>query len=177
MSETEKTSLSRRALLQTAAWTVPAVAVAAAAPMASASGEEPPIDPSYTPGTFCKHPGNPKYYHAVFCFKNTTAEDITITLGSMVVNGIARQANFSHNDTATPTYTIPANTELCLYVDAGLYDDSANGEATVFFTYPYGGMTNEGQVSTSGTNNLPPCSNIGQPTDTPPHSPDGPSAP
>jgi len=39
MSETEKTSVSRRALLQTAAWTVPAVAVAAAAPFASASGE------------------------------------------------------------------------------------------------------------------------------------------
>ncbi len=162
---------------------MPVVAVASAAPAMAASG---PIHPSFTPGTFCKHPGNPKWYHAVFCFRNTSDEDIKVTVLDLDVNGIVRDAKFSVNNALTDDYTVQGNTTACLYVDAGLYDNSANGAATLTFSYVYGGLTIPGSVS-GGTivdKSLPPCgsgadpSDPKQPSDDPPHSSSGPvSAP
>jgi len=167
----------RRAIVKGAAWATPAVMVAAAAPTAAASA---PIIPSFTPGTFCKHPGNPKYYHAVFCFKNTTAAAITVTLGTLTIGTLVRNA-ITSSAGLSPSFTVAANTTRCMYVDAGLYPNSANGGATLTFSYPFGTGTISDSIS-GGTivdSNLNPCGTGNgdgstQPSGDPPHATTGP---
>lgn len=159
MNDTQSLGVSRRTLAKGAAWTVPAVAVVAAAPAYAKSGE--PVVPSYTPGSFCNHPGNPKYYHARFCFKNTSDTAITVTFVRMNVNG-------ENRDVVQPlTLEIAARKECCSNVDAGLFANSANGYATLYFRYVYMGQTINGTVRTTDNNNIPPCHTVGQPKDDP----------
>ena len=152
-------TVTRRTVLRGAAWSLPVIAVAVATPFASASttggpggtpgtGGTAPIVPSYQTGSFCKHPGNPKYYHGTFTFENTTSAPIVLALTSMLVNGQSRAAKFSVNKNLVSAYTVPAKTKISLYVDAGLFDDSANGTATLSFTYAVGGATRTAVWST-----------------------------
>lgn len=152
--------VSRRTVVKGAAWAVPAIAVASSVPAMAASG---PIIPRPA-GNACKHPGEPKYYHFTFCFNNTSAQSITISLNYMVVNGITGPNTFP------ASVTVPAGTELCFYVDSGLYDNSANGLATLYFSYPYLGNTINGTVSTMA-NDLPPCGTGADPCDNPKENP------
>lgn len=73
MTDLNKSGLSRRTLAKGAAWTAPAIAIAAAAPMASASPV--PLDCVATSfsGTSCKEPGskNGWAYNLSVCFQNT----------------------------------------------------------------------------------------------------------
>lgn len=177
-------TLTRRTVIRGAAWSLPVIAVAVATPFASAStnggtdggtpgtGGTTPIVPSYQTGSFCKHPGNPKYYHGTFFFENTTSAPITLALTSMLVNGQSRAAKFSANNRLVSTYTVPAKTKIGLYVDAGLFDDSANGTATLSFTYDDAGKARSGSV-TAPLGSLPPCS--GDVKGTPAHSHSGPA--
>ncbi|VXB76216.1 conserved exported hypothetical protein [Microbacterium sp. 8M] len=193
----EPRAITRRTVVRGAAWSLPVIAMAAAAPLANASGTTAPggetgtpgeqipgggtgtpgtgtptaIVPTYQPGTFCKHPGNPKYYHGTFAFENTTSAPITVVLGSMVVNRLARGAKFSVGGRLTSSYTVPAKKKVALYVDAGLFDDSANGTATLSFAYVDAGVTRNGTV-TAPLGSLPPCS--GDAKATPAHSHSGP---
>jgi len=78
---TEQTAgISRRTIAKGAAWAVPVVAVAAAAPAMAASGGP----PTFTPGTACKNPGNscavhPKGYTLPFTVTNSSPRTIYIT--------------------------------------------------------------------------------------------------
>ena len=180
-------TITRRTLVRGAAWSLPVIAVAVATPLASASATGAPdggagtgtpgtgspaaVVPTYQPDTFCKHPGNPKYYHGTFAFENTTSAPITVVLGSMVVNGTSRSAKFSVGGRLTSSYTVPAKRKVALYVDAGLFDDSANGTATLSFAYVDAGITRNGSV-TAPLGSLPPCS--GDVKGTPAHSHSGP---
>ncbi|MHA3837617.1 hypothetical protein ACXR8F_18005 [Terrabacter sp. AAH1] len=181
MTQTDSSAapgVRRRAVVKGAAWATPAVMVAAAAPTAAASA---PIVPSFTPGTFCKHPGEPKYYHAVFCFHNTTQSAIVVTLGTLTVGSTSKPATVSVNGSQTNSFTVTAGQNLCLYVDAGLFSTSANGGAVLTFSYPFGGTTQTGSIS-GGTivdANLNPCGTgngivSDQPKDDPPHATSGP---
>jgi hypothetical protein len=168
----------RRAVVKGAAWATPAVMVAAAAPTAAASA---PIIPSFTPGTFCKHPGEPKYYHAVFCFQNTTLAPITVTLGTLSVGATAKPAFVSVGGAQTNSFVVNASSSRCMYVDAGLFSTSANGGAVLTFSYPFGGSTQNGSISggTIADTNLNPCGTgngivSDQPKQDPPHPTSGP---
>lgn len=79
----------------------------------------------------------------------------------MNVNGVSR------NVVQPGTLTIAEGQECCVNVDAGVYGDSANGSATLYFEYDYAGSTIPGSVSTTDNNNLPNCHNVGQPKDDP----------
>lgn len=176
MTQTDSSAVPRvrrRAVVKGAAWATPAVMVAAAAPTAAASA---PIIPSFTPGTFCKHPGNPKYYHAVFCFKNTTLAPITVTLGQMVINTESLQGRVSISNAFATSFVVNASSTRCMYVDAGEFSNSANGSAVLNFSYPFGGSTLTGSIAggTIADSSLPPCKQIGQPDEDPPHKNSGP---
>jgi hypothetical protein len=181
MTQTDSSAaprVRRRAVVKGAAWATPAVIVAAAAPTAAASA---PIIPSFTPGTFCKHPGNPKYYHAVFCFRNTTLSPITVSLGVMTINSESFQANVSIGNAFATSFVVDGGQTRCVYVDAGEFSSSANGAAILNFSYPFGTGTNTGSVSggTVADANLNPCGTgsgavVGQPGDNPPHPTSGP---
>ncbi|KJL23952.1 hypothetical protein [Microbacterium azadirachtae] len=181
----EQRGLSRRTVVRGAAWSLPVIAMAVAAPLASASttgvpgggastpgtGGRTPLVPSYQAGSFCKHPGNPKYYHGTFSFENTTAAPLTIVLGSFLVNGQAREAKFSAGGRLTSSYTVPPKKKVALYVDAGLFTDSANGTATLSFAYSDAGVARTGSV-TAPLGKLPPCA--GDVKGTPAHAHSGP---
>ena len=161
--ESERTHVTRRTVARGLAWSVPVVAVVSAAP---AFASTPPPLVVTQQGNACKHPGNPKFYHFTFCFKSNFAT--TVTLLRMVVNG-------QTGDTIFPTTVIvPAGTEVCKYVDAGLFGNSANGQAELFYSYVVSGTTTVIQASfKTQVNDLPVCGTPGDasgaPNDSPPH--------
>lgn len=173
---TQPSGVSRRTVTKAMAWAVPVIAVASPVPAFAASK---PIIPGFAGGTFCKHPGNPKYYHALLTFRNTTAASIVVTLNTLAVGADVRPARFSSGGALVATYTIPATTTLCLYVDSGLFPNSANGAAIFTFSYPgSGGLV---QIGTGNVDDgdLPPCgtgadpSNPKQPSGDPAHASSG----
>lgn len=105
----EPTPPSRRSLVKGAAWAVPAVVAAAAAPALAAS----PLCLTATfGGNSCKQPGNGNNYgyRLIICFSNRCNVSITITVTQVAAN--------TGNAVVTPvnqTITIPANaTNVCL---------------------------------------------------------------
>ncbi|MCT1458287.1 hypothetical protein M3G03_01795 [Aestuariimicrobium sp. p3-SID1156] len=77
--------LSRRTLAKGAAWSVPVVAVAGAAPAYASSPTKPVIEVSVVPGSGYKQPGNKckpifKGYRVSFNLKNTGNTQATLTL-------------------------------------------------------------------------------------------------
>lgn len=181
MTQTDSSAaprVRRRAVVKGAAWATPAVMVAAAAPTAAASA---PIIPSFTTGTFCKHPGNPKYYHGVFCFRNTTLSAITVTLGNMTVGATVKPAFVSLSTGISSSFSVPANSTRCMYVDGGKFGTSENGTAIVDFSYPSGTTTISDTIQggTVAGDNLNPCGTgngavADQPGQNPPHATSGP---
>ena len=167
----------RRAIVKGAAWATPAVMVAAAAPTAAAS---PVIVPTFSPGTFCKHPGNPKFYHLVICFENNSASIVPVTLDTLAIGATVKPAFVSIGGAQTQSFTVAAGQSRCLYVDAGTYDNSANGAAVLEFSYIFGGATVQDQLvgGTITDSALNPCGTgaaSAQPTDNPPHPSSGPT--
>jgi hypothetical protein len=170
------TKISRRTVARGVAWSAPIAAVAYAAPAFAAS--PPPV--IVTPcGSACKHPGigqNKKTYHFTFCFQtNQVLVGATVTLDSMTIEG----GGASENKPVTPTsVTLAPGGATCIYVDAVEFNDSQNGQATLFFHYALAsapGTQVNGQVSTS-INSLPPCGTGADPGNNPklwPHAPTG----
>lgn len=138
--------ISRRTVAKGIAWTAPAVAVAGAAPAFATSSSNCVGAACVTlSGNVCKHPGEPKYYHFEVCFTNT-GPAVKVTFTEMIINGISRS-------TIPTTYMIPANvTNSCIVIDAGLYDNSANGASELKFTI------GDTPGSATGTfNDINPC--------------------
>lgn len=163
MTTENSSGISRRTIVKGAAWAVPAVAVAGAAPAVAVS---PPIIPTPA-GNACKHPGNPKWYHFTFCFENTSATSITVNMVSMIVNGVTGA------QVLPASVVVPANSTVCSYIDGGLFADSANGTATLNISYTYLSQTVTDDVTTS-FNDIPPCGTgadpCPNPKDDPPHA-------
>lgn len=152
--------VTRRTIAKGAAWTVPAVVVAAPAASAATSG---PVIPSFDPGTFCKHPPT-NQYHGGFCFNNTSDESITITFTEFAVDGNLNGTFTVIPGAITPaTLTVGAGVECCIQVDSANAGSMANGQARLSFSYPYGGDTVRASVKTEVTNDLPPCDNVDEP--------------
>lgn len=101
-------NISRRRVVAGAAWTVPAVMVASAAPAVAAS--KPCLTASFG-GDSCKWPGsnNAWGYKLQICFTNTCDSDVEIYVNYVQAN--TGQAPVQQVD---KTLTVPANTTACL---------------------------------------------------------------
>lgn len=150
---------SRRTLVKGAAWSVPVVAVAGAAPAMAASQ---PIVVQPLPGSACKYGGNScehgfQAYRFTFCFSNGSDEAITVSLDNM------RFADGRSKAPLPATVTVPANTaNYCIYVIADNMGNSSNGQGFLDYSYTYDGENLNGSVQT-GANDLPPCENCAPP--------------
>jgi len=141
-------NISRRTVAKGAAWSVPVIAVGAAAPAYAVSGGIFQLN-----GNGCKLPGNSNSTFKGYAFKlsavNNTNADITITIDAIDLNGDdLGMVVFVDFDGAgncevigTDTLTIPANTSLNnLAVLTENAASSANGTLTVTYTI-LGGAT------------------------------------
>jgi len=149
---------SRRTIVAAAAWSVPVIAVASAAPAMAAS----PGVITFDPGQACKHPGQSQQpfnqdYHFVIRVKNTTGSDVTVTITQMLIDG--QPVNFSvgagvlPSNMAPKTFVVPASAgaagqEFIIHGDG---TNSAN--TSVQITYTYAGV--EGQQT--GVASVSPC--------------------
>ena len=167
------TRISRRTVTRGVAWSAPIAAVAYAAPAFAASQ---PV--RVTPcGSACKHPGanNTKTYHFTFCFAtNTALVGNTVNLVSMTIVGGGSPETFPVVPTSVTVFT---SGPTCIYVDAPGFSDSANGTATLNFSYATTdepGVTITDSVSTE-FHGLPPCGTGADPGNNPqlPHTPQG----
>ena len=147
--------VSRRTLARGAAWSVPAVAVAAAAPAYAASGA---IEIS-TVYTSCKHSGEgnndyPKAYHIQFVIANPSSAPVTFTLPGLVLLDLDDSA--SSNPACVPgsgdstagqslTVTVPANT-AGYHVVVHYY---SNNSANVLISFSYSHTSPAGPVTQS----------------------------
>jgi hypothetical protein len=158
----ERGGIRRRTVLAGAAWSVPVIAVASAAPAMAAS---PPVIVTFD-GFACKHPGasgtpgDPsgslfKNYHFDLTVENTTNTAVTVDIVSFTVNGVT--AGTITSVPAEPIDVAPGgSTEF--YVHVGPFADSANAEAVICYTYtPEGGEVSEVFCTSSGPLNTPPC--------------------
>ena len=119
---------NRRTVVKGAAWAVPAVAVAAAAPAMAAS----PCLTAEFLGDSCKQPGsgNDFGYRLQICFTNTCNREITITVTEVAAN-VGNPVVLAVNQ----TITIPANAEdVCLPNDVLYCSNSSANFINVSFT-------------------------------------------
>lgn len=148
---TEQTRIPRRTIARGVAWSTPVVAVAVAAPMASASGEPVVID--FDKSTGCKIPGSSqgglcyvKGYVLFATIINTTAQSATVTINSMTVGGVPNcVVGVSDIDTscgttfAGKTFTIGAGATRKVAIFSNASTDSSSTTISVNFTYNVGG--------------------------------------
>lgn len=137
---------TRRTLVKGAAWSVPVVAMAGAAPAMAASGPD-VID--WEISSACKIPGNS---HGNLCydkgyvlwaeFENPLATDLTITITGVTVGGIPRcivgLADTKVSCTAplgTQTFTIPAGGTRSIGIYTNASTDSSSTTVVVTFDY------------------------------------------
>lgn len=150
-------SLNRRTVIKGAAWSVPVIMVASAAPALASS----PLDIEITGvGTTCKHSGEgannlyPKGYHIEFVFRNISDETITFTLPGLVssTSGDMTSDPGNVNEPANPNtagnpisdIVIPPNTAAMTWVVH--YYDSESSNRTISFNYTYQGATLSGTL-------------------------------
>jgi len=150
-----KKGVSRRTVVVGTAWAVPAIVVASAAPAMALSG------PVTFTGVGCKSPGGQKIY--VFQLSVTNDNNVALQLNStsLVINGVT-------GPTVCPASgTIGPHSTQLITIAGGLFADSANGTATLNYTFgPVGGPFVASSAST-GFNNLPPLQNPACPLNIP----------
>jgi hypothetical protein len=141
--------IKRRTIAKGAAWTVPVVSLAAAAP-AYAASEPVTVVPC---GVACKHPGNAnsKTYHFTFCF-STNSELVggVVHLDGMTVNGVRRSVS-------PTTVSVSPGAGDCYYVDASGFGNSANGMGTLSYHYTVVGDERVDATVMTNANSLPTC--------------------
>jgi hypothetical protein len=130
MQEIVKSGVSRRAIVKGAAWTVPAIAVAAAAPAIAAT----PLV-TFAIGLACKHPGNPKHYHFNLEVTNNGSVTTTVTITSAVFDPSAASDPLVTISTLPGPFTIGAHQTVCIVVDSDLTQASSNGTLIVSYDY------------------------------------------
>lgn len=184
----ERSGINRRTVMKGAAWSVPVVLVASAAPAMASSR---PIEITGV-ALSCKHPGEggsndyPKGYHILFNFKNTSNEAITFTLpgwvltnaGDHLTSDPAQVPNSGETSPGNPIsdIVIPANTASKQWVVH--YYSNNSSALTIFMTYSYAGSTLSGTITdqfsiigntcqSQGVSNQHPCSSVTVPACSP----------
>lgn len=149
MQDSLKSGVSRRTVVAGAAWTVPAIVVASAAPAMAAT----PVV-TIGVGVACKHPGNPKHYHFNLTVTNNGGITTTVTITEITLVPTSGQ---------TVTFVEPAPFDIaakgtkCVVVDSDLTANSSNGTLVVSYDY----TTESGTQSFTAAidvGELPPCS-------------------
>jgi hypothetical protein len=157
MQDSLKSGVSRRTVVAGAAWTVPAIVVASAAPAMAAT----PIV-TIGIGVGCKHPGNPKRYHFNLLVTNNGGTTTTVTITDIVLLPTSGQ-NVTFPDPVP--FDVGAKQTECIVVDSNLTTNSANGTLQVSYDYTTESGT-ESFVAAIDASSLPPCSQFDIP-DTP----------
>jgi hypothetical protein len=123
---------SRRAVVRTGVWAVPAVATVAAAPaFASESNQPPPITISST-GDVCKLPGDGQHtkdYRFTLYFTNTTNTELCFVLGSFQFKDQTKAPSPDNGCVPANTSNYPLQFTLFDYNDS-----SSNPTATIPYT-------------------------------------------
>ena len=147
---------SRRTLVKGAAWSVPVVAVAGAAPAMATS---PPEIIDWDQSSACKIPGNARGYcynkgYVLWgTFTNPTGNDLTVSITGVTVGGyprcivgLADMAVSCNTSMGTTTFDIAAGETRQIAIYTNSSTDSASTEVTVAFDYAA-----TGQPAQSGT--------------------------
>lgn len=155
----ERAGVSRRTVMKGAAWSVPVVMVATAAPAMAYSG---PIQFS---GTACKHSGASdgndvkQDYHFEFTVTVPSGPCVNVTINSVAIGGVngfaycvGAQCASSGGDATTGSVDLgclsPGSHSYVLHVDD---DNSANTSVDIYYTY--GGVSGQAQ----GVTGVSPC--------------------
>lgn len=177
---TTKKTVSRRAVAGGIAWSVPAIALASAAPAAATS---PLIDVELSTGNACKYPGNGPgdMFHAYrfpLTVKNITGETVcvTITSGYVIFTGQTQPAGsagwysqpprYNPENSGTPapsSVCIPAGGSVTIYYIINRTGSSGNTSGTAYGSFLATGQSTGRQSEASASTtfpNLPPCSDL-----------------
>lgn len=146
MAEEIKFGVSRRTLAKGAAWTVPAVAVAAAAPAYAKSGV--PIVIDFDNASACKIPGKSMGYcynkgYVLWAeFDNTSAIAVEVTITGMTVGGVSQcivgvvdYTSSCNTALSSNTFTVPANGTRYIGIYSNASSDSGSDIVAVSFDY------------------------------------------
>ena len=180
MTDKNSAGISRRTLAKGVAWTVPAVAMTAAAPAYATSPNEPPVGPDIASSSGCKWPGEGhsntklnKGFRIYIPFENNTDQTVTVKItGYALTAGGACPRDFETHDSPGS----PADLEFNLLPGATRdfwitwHDDQSGNEKTLTVTYtvtaPDGTLLGTYSVPVSKSFNKT-CSGIPEPTVSP----------
>lgn len=156
MQDSLKSGVSRRTVVAGAAWTVPAIVVASAAPAMAAT----PIV-TIGAGIACKHPGNgdTKHYHFNLIIKNNGGSTTTVTITEILLIPTSGQ-NVTFTEPAP--FDLAAHTSICIPVDSDITANSSQGTLRVTYSYTENGQV-IGFVTAIDVGSLPPCQPLGIP--------------
>jgi hypothetical protein len=158
MQDIMKSGVSRRTVVKGAAWTVPAIAVAAAAPAIAAT----PLV-TFAVGLACKHPGNPKHYHFNLDVTNNGSVTTTVTITSAVFDPSAASDPTVTITNLPDPFTIGAHDTVCIVVDSDLTQASSNGTLIVSYDFTDENGVTQHFVAALDVSSLPPCQTLGIP--------------
>ncbi len=143
MRASKSGGISRRTVTRGMAWTVPAVAVASAAPAFGVTSPPPVVAGQC--GIACKHPGlnQNKTYHLTFCFTaNQEVDGGIVHLDNLTAGADSVQA-YSGGILDT-TVSVVANDTVCYYIDGPGFTESSTDLVTLTFHYEVGGVPYDG---------------------------------
>lgn len=129
MQDILKSGISRRTVVKGAAWSVPTVVVAGAAPAYAAT----PVV-TVNASLACKHPGagDEKRYHFNLTVTNNGGITTTVTITSIVlVPTSGQKVTFP----AVSPFDVPAHGSECIVVDSNITTNSSNGTLMVSYDY------------------------------------------
>lgn len=153
--------ISRRTLAAGAAWSVPVIAVASAAPAYALSGGILTLT-----GTACKLPGNSQSIYKGYAFglvvNNTMPVSVLVEITSVFRNSdnlgnvTVQRTNPPTCTNLTDTFTVPANTSYNAIIYTQGANNSSNGTITVNYDYTPSGDPTASATATAAFNSAPP---------------------
>ena len=148
--------VSRRTVVAGAAWSVPAVVVASAAPAMAAT----PIV-TVGSGVACKHPGaaDEKHYHFNLIVTNNGGTTTTVTITNIILDPTSGQ-NVQFDEPAP--FDVAAHDSACMPVDSQITTNSSQGTLIVDYDYTTESGT-ESFTAAIDVGSLPPCKPQGIP--------------
>ncbi|HET7277773.1 MAG TPA: hypothetical protein VFJ22_06825 [Dermatophilaceae bacterium] len=157
MQDILKSGISRRTVVKGAAWSVPAVVVAGAAPAYAAT----PIV-TIGVGLACKHPGagDEKHYHFELTVTNNGGATTTVTISEITLVPTSGQ---TVTFTEPAPFDVAAHSSECIVVDSDITANSSNGTLLVSYDFTLeGGGTGHFEAAID-VGSLPPCQPQGVP--------------
>lgn len=153
--------ISRRTLAAGAAWSVPVIALASAAPAYALSGGILTLT-----GDACKLPGNSQSIYKGYAFglviNNTMPVSVLVDITSVyrdadnLGNVTVQRTNPPTCSNLTDTFTVPANTSYNAIIYTQGANNSSNGTITVNYDYTPSGDPTVSATASGSFNSAPP---------------------